>query len=349
MGITDFSNPKEDGAYKRQVSSFRHHIEKDGKFPPEKGRYHLYVSYACPWAHRALIVRKLKGLDDFIDFSVVHPHLLEGGWHFVPASMENDPPAEWGAHSDETFPGSTIDKLFKFDHLSQVYFKAEPDYTARYTVPVLFDKKDGTIVSNESSEIIRDLTQAFDDLLPAGKAKDLDLYPEELRAEIDALNEWVYDGINNGVYKSGFASTQEAYDNAVKVLVESLDRVEGILADGREFLIGGRLTEADVRLFTTIIRYDPVYYVHFKCNWGMIRHDYPHLHRWVRNLYWNYPAFKETTHFDHIRSHYFFSHKQINPFRIVPYGPNVNIEPLDSDGKRKAEVEAGNAAKVARP
>ncbi|BEJ12045.1 hypothetical protein CspHIS471_0205050 [Cutaneotrichosporon sp. HIS471] len=342
MGITDFSNPQEDGAYKRQVSSFRHHIEKDGKFPPEKGRYHLYVSYACPWAHRALIVRKLKGLDDFIDFSVVHPHLLEGGWHFVPASMENDPPAPWGAHSDETFPGSTIDKLSKFDHLSQVYYKAEPDYTARYTVPVLFDKKDGTIVSNESSEIIRDLTQAFDDLLPAGKGKDLDLYPEELRAEIDALNEWVYDGINNGVYKSGFASTQEAYDNAVKVLVESLDRVEGILADGREFLIGGRLTEAD-------IRYDPVYYVHFKCNWGMIRHDYPHLHRWVRNLYWNYPAFKETTHFDHIREHYFYSHKQINPYRIVPYGPNVNIEPLDSDGKRKAEVEGGNAAKVARP
>jgi putative glutathione S-transferase len=253
MGVTDWSNPKGDGSFKRQVSAFRDHIEKDGKFPPEKGRYHLYVSYACPWAHRALIVRQLKGLEDFIDVSVVHPHLLEGGWHFVPSSKENETPAPWSEHSSETFPSATIDHLFKFDHLSQVYFKAEPNYDARYTVPVIFDKQEGTIVSNESSEIIRDLTQAFDELLPAGKGKDLDLYPEELRGEIDALNEWVYDGINNGVYKSGFASTQEAYDKAVKVLADSLDRIEGVLSDGREFLVGGRLTEADVRLFTTIV------------------------------------------------------------------------------------------------
>lgn len=167
--------------------------------------------------------------------------------------MENDPPAPWSEHNNQTFPGSTIDHLFKFDHLSEVYFKAEPGYNARYTVPVLWDKKAGTIVSNESSEIIRDLTSAFDEILPEGEAKGIDLYPEHLRKEIDELNEWVYDGINNGVYKCGFASTQKAYDAAVKNLVANMDRVEKLLSDGREFLVGGQLTEADVRLYTTIV------------------------------------------------------------------------------------------------
>jgi len=223
--------------------------------------------------------------------------MLQGGWHFISPENADKPVAPASEHSSETFPDATVDKLYGSKHVSELYFKAEPEYAARFTVPVLWDSKEETIVSNESSEIIRDLTTAFDSILPDGKAKELDIYPEELREEIDALNSWVYDGINNGVYKSGFATTQDAYNKAVTVLAESLDRVEKLLSDGREFLVGGRLTEADVRLFTTIIRYDPVYYVHFKCNWGMIRHDYPNIHRWVKNLYWNYPAFKDTTNF----------------------------------------------------
>lgn len=272
--------------------------------------------------------------------------MLTGGWHFVDPKFENEKPAPASEHSSDTFPGATIDKLHKSKMLSDLYFRAQPDYNARYTVPVVWDKKTNTIVSNESSEIIRDFNSGFQSILPDGEAKSLDLYPEPLRAEIDELNSWVYDGINNGVYKSGFATSQQAYNDAVTKLAESLDRVEKILSDGRDFLIGGQLTEADVRLFTTIVRYDPVYYVHFKCNWGLIRHDYPNINRWLKNLYWNYPAFKDTTNFEHICEHYFFSHAQINPFRIVPYGPNVMIEPLDADGKRKAEEAAGKSAKA---
>lgn len=229
----------------------------------------------------------------------MHPHLLEGGWHFETPEDAAKPPAPWSEHSNKTFPGATADKLYGKTHLSELYKKAEPDYSARFTVPIVWDKQTETIVSNESSEIIRDFNSAFNSLLPEGsKERELDLYPEELRGEIDALNEWVYDGINNGVYKCGFATTQEAYDDAMDTLGKSLDRVEELLSDGRDFLIGGRLTEADVRLYTTIVRFDPVYYVHFKTNWGQIRHDYPHLNRWLKNLYWNYPAFKDTTHFD---------------------------------------------------
>ncbi|WWC58022.1 uncharacterized protein I303_100557 [Kwoniella dejecticola CBS 10117] len=312
------------GSFKRQVSSFRDVIEPNGQFPPEKGRYHLYVSLACPWAHRALIVRKLKGLEDFIDVSTVHPHMLEKGWHFAKSS-EN--PAPQSEHSDDTFPAATVDNLFGVSHLRDLYFKVEPDYQARFTVPVVWDKKTNKIVNNESSEIIRFLNTAFNDQL-SGEQQSLDLYPKELQKEIDELNEWVYNDINNGVYKSGFATTQEAYEAAVKPLAAGLDKIEKILSDGREFLIGGRLTEADVRLYTTIVRYDPVYYVHFKCNFGLIRHDYPHLHKWLQRLYWKNPAFKDTTNFEHIKEHYYYSHKHINPNRIVPYGPNVDIEPL---------------------
>ncbi|TXT07379.1 hypothetical protein VHUM_03099 [Vanrija humicola] len=345
MGLTDWA--QKDGEFKRQVSSFREHITEGGKHPAEKDRYHLYVSYACPWAHRALILRALKGLEDIITVSVVHPHLLEGGWHFVPYDLKDTPPAPMSEHNNKTFPGATIDDLHHKGHLRELYELAEPEYSARWTVPVLWDKKLNTIVSNESSEIIRDLTFAFDSLLPDGPGKELNTFPEELRKEIEEFEEWSYNDINNGVYKSGFATSQEAYNKAAEALAKALDRVEGILSDGREYLIGGRLTEADVRLYTTIVRYDPVYYVHFKCNWGSIRHDYPNINRWLKNLYWNNPAFKETTNFEHIKEHYFYSHTQINPFRIVPYGPNVDIEPLD-DSKRKAEGEDGarKAAKV---
>ncbi|KAE8543068.1 hypothetical protein D1P53_000555 [Cryptococcus gattii VGV] len=316
-----------DGSFKRQASSFRDFIEPGGKFAPEKGRYHLYVSLACPWAHRTLIVRKLKGLEDFLGVSVVHPHMLEGGWHFVPKDKASAKPAPASAHDNDTFPNATSDPLFGSSHLRDLYFKAEPDYSARFTVPVVWDKKENTIVNNESSEIIRFFNTAFNKELPADKAK-LDLYPEDLKKEIDELNEWVYNDINNGVYKSGFASTQEAYEAAVKPLAKALQKVEDRLSDGREFLMGDRLTEADVRLYTTIIRYDPVYYVHFKCNFGLIRHNYRNLHKWLQRLYWNNPAFKDTTDFDHIKEHYYYSHSQINPNRIVPFGPDVNIEPL---------------------
>ncbi|KAK8845399.1 hypothetical protein IAR55_006112 [Kwoniella newhampshirensis] len=318
------------GSFKRQVSSFRDAIEPNGKFAPEKGRYHLYVSLACPWAHRALIVRQLKGLEEYMDVSTVHPHMLEGGWHFVTPENASAKPAPVSEHSDDTFPAATADKLFGVGHLRELYFKAQPDYDARFTVPVVWDTKHNTIVNNESSEIIRFFNTAFNELLPQGDKKDLDLYPEELRKEIDELNEWVYNDINNGVYKSGFATTQGAYEAAVKPLAKALDKVEKLLSDGRKFLVGGRLTEADVRLYTTIVRYDPVYYVHFKCNFGLIRHDYPHLHKWLQRLYWNNPAFKDTTDFAHIKEHYFYSHKHINPNRIVPFGPNVDIEPLDT-------------------
>ncbi|OCF40093.1 glutathione S-transferase Gst3 [Kwoniella heveanensis CBS 569] len=324
--ITSWAN--KEGSFKRQVSSFRDVIEPNGKFAPEKGRYHLYVSLACPWAHRTLIVRKLKGLEDFIDVSTVHPHMLEKGWHFVTPDNAKSTAAPASEHSNDTFPAATQDHLFGFSHLRELYFKAQPDYDARFTVPVVWDKQTNSLVNNESSEIVRFLNTAFNELIEDKSAKELDLYPEELRKEIDELNEWVYNDINNGVYKSGFATTQKAYEDAVKPLSKALERIEERLSDGREFLVGGRLTEADVRLYTTIVRYDPVYYVHFKCNFGLIRHDYPHLHKWLQKLYWNNPAFKDTTNFEHIKEHYYYSHKQLNPNRIVPYGPNVDIEPL---------------------
>ncbi|ORX33591.1 glutathione S-transferase [Kockovaella imperatae] len=317
-----------DGHFKRQVSAFRDHIEENGEHPPEKGRYHLYVCYACPWAHRALIIRQLKGLEDYIDVSYVHPHMLEGGWHFVKPDNAKKQAAPVSEHSFDTFPGSTEDHLFGSEYMSEIYKKADPNYSQRFTVPVVWDKKSNTLVNNESSEIIRDFNSAFNSTLPDGEKKELDLYPEDLRKEIDELNTWVYDDINNGVYKSGFATTQEAYEKNVVQLFKSLDRVEKILSDGRDYLIGGKLTEADVRTYTTIVRFDPVYHGHFKCNLGSIRHDYPHINRWLKNLYWNNPAFKDTTDFDQIKEHYYYSHGNINPTRVVPLGPKEDIEPL---------------------
>ncbi|KAI0078572.1 glutathione S-transferase [Panus rudis PR-1116 ss-1] len=300
-----------DGSFKRPQSKFRNFIKKGGEFPPEKGRYHLYVSYACPWATRTLIVRQLKGLEDFIDVSYVSPRMGNDGWPF--------------GDTDE-FPGATTDPLYGSKHVKDLYLKANPDYEGRFTVPVLWDKKAHTVVNNESSEIIRMLNTEFNDQLPADKAA-LDLYPEKYRAEIDDINDWVYDTVNNGVYKSGFASTQKAYEAAVNPLFESLDRLEKIL-QGKDYLVGDTLTEADVRLFVTIIRFDPVYVGHFKCNIRTIRDGYPAIHSWLRKLYWNIPAFKDTCNFDHIKVHYYWSHPMINPYRVVPVGPIPNILPL---------------------
>ncbi|KAF9567172.1 hypothetical protein CPC08DRAFT_627218 [Agrocybe pediades] len=300
-----------DGSFKRADSSFRNVIEKGGKHEPEQNRYHLYVSYACPWATRTLIVRKLKGLENLIPVTVVSPFMGADGWPFAQVSP---------------FPAADEDPLYKSAHVKDLYFKADPDYSGRFTVPVLWDKKLHTIVNNESSEIIRIFNTAFNDFIPADKA-EITYYPEALRKEIDELNEWVYHDINNGVYKSGFASTQEAYEKAVHTLFNSLDRVEKLLT-GKEYLIGDRLTEADIRLFVTIIRFDPVYVGHFKCNIRTIRNGYPAIHKWMQNLYWNNPAFKDTTNFEHIKAHYYWSHPHINPTRIIPVGPIPNILPL---------------------
>jgi len=244
--------------------------------------------------------------------TIVSPKMGPNGWPFAVA---------------DAFPGAEEDPLFGAQHVKDLYLRANPEYEGRFTVPFVWDKVHNTIVNNESSEIIRILNSEFDALLPDDEAQ-LDFYPTQLRADIDALNEWVYDRINNGVYKAGFAKSQEAYQTAVVPLFDSLDRIEAMLKD-KTYLIGDRLTEADIRLYVTIIRFDPVYVGHFKCNIRTIRDGYPNIHRWLRRLYWENDAFKSTTNFDHIKTHYYWSHPQVNPTRVVPIGPVPHILPLE--------------------
>lgn len=287
------------GAYKRQQRSFRDFISPTSEvFKPESGRYHLYVSYACPWATRALIYRELKGLTDHISVSVVHPDLLENGWQF-----------------GTDYEGATEDEVNGFKYLYEVYQKADSNVSTSVTVPVLWDKFTNTIVNNESSEIIRMFNSSFNELT----GSQLDFYPEKLRPEIDQLNDDIYDSINNGVYRSGFAKTQEAYDEAVEGLFKSLDKLEERL-ENKKYLLGSTLTEADLRLIPTLLRFDIVYYVHFKCNVRRIS-DYKNLSRYTRELY-EMKEIKNSTNFDHIKRHYYYSHKDINPYRIVPKGPD---------------------------
>ncbi len=295
-----------DGAFKRQDAGFRDWVTADGGpgpdgqqgWPAAKGRYHLYVSYACPWAHRTLIVRALKGLEEMIGVSVVDPVMLEQGWTF------------------ETERGGTGDPLHGVDFLWQLYARARDGYTGKVTVPVLWDRERETIVSNESAEIIRMLTQAWDGL----GAKPGDFYPAEHRAAIDAINADVYDRVNNGVYKAGFATTQSAYEEAVLPLFETLDRLEALLAK-QDWLVGTRMTEADIRLFTTLVRFDPVYVGHFKCNIRRIV-NYPALEAYLERILSD-PAIAETVHLDHIQTHYYASHRDLNPCGIVPVGPDL--------------------------
>ncbi|KAF8903362.1 glutathione S-transferase [Gymnopilus junonius] len=275
-------------------------------------RYHLYIAYSCPWATRTLILRKLKGLESIIPVTAVSPKMGSQGWPFAQVSP---------------FPGAEEDPLYKAEHIKDLYLRADPNYEGRFTVPVLWDKKLQTIVNNESSEIIRIFNSAFDEFLPVEKAA-LDFYPKELRAEIDNLNEWIFTGINQGVYRTGFATTQQAYSKAVVEVFDALDRVEKLLT-GKDYLVGDRLTEADVRLFVTAIRFDPVYFGHFKCNFRTIRDGYPTIHKWMRKLYWNNPAFKNTTDFDHIKTNYYWSQSGVNPTRIIPVGPIPNILPYE--------------------
>jgi len=302
-----YDTAKSGGRFVRSESAFRNWVTVDGSagpsgkggFKAEPGRYHLYVSLACPWAHRTLIFRKLKGLEQAISLSVVHWLMAENGWTFAPGEgVVPDP-----------FGGARF--------LHEVYTRADPQYTGRVTVPVLWDKQGGTIVSNESSEIIRMLNSAFDGL----SAKPGDYYPEALRPEIDALNERIYGTVNNGVYKAGFATTQDAYEEAVKPLFETLDWLEERLGS-RRYLTGDALTEADWRLFTTLIRFDPVYVGHFKCNIRRIA-DYPRLSAYLRALY-HVEGVAGTVNFAHIKGHYYESHRTINPTGIVPVGPDMS-------------------------
>lgn len=296
------------GEFKRDTAKFRNWVTSDGQagptgeggFAAESGRYHLYVSHACPWAHRTMIFRALKGLEDHIDISVVHPEMLSEGWEF---------------RTD--FDVATGDRQFGLDYLRQVYLKDTPDMSGRVTVPVLWDRQTGRIVSNESADIIRMFNSAFDGV--TGNTDDY--WPQPLRARIKAINDRVYDTVNNGVYKAGFATTQEAYDKAVHPLFDSLDGIEGLLAEHR-YLTGDRITEADWRLFTTIVRFDAVYHTHFKCNRRRIV-DYPNLWGWARELY-QWPGVARTIHPDHFMRHYYYSHDMINPHRIVPIGPDAD-------------------------
>ncbi len=297
------------GQFKRSEAAFRNWVTADGAagpsgkggFAAEAGRYHLYVSLACPWAHRTLIFRKLKGLEDAISVSIVDPYMGKNGWEF---------------HDRD---GGTADHLGGKDFLWQVYVAAKSDYSGRVTVPVLWDKQTGTVVSNESSEIIRMLNSAFDAIAKPAP----DYYPEALRTEIDEINEIVYNNVNNGVYKSGFATTQEAYEENVYALFDALDMLDRRLT-GNRYLTGDTLTEADWRLFTTLVRFDPVYVGHFKCNIRRIV-DYPALSGYLRELY-QIPGIAETVNMDHIKNHYYGSHETINPTGIVPVGPELDLE-----------------------
>jgi putative glutathione S-transferase len=292
-----------EGEFKRQDDVFREWVRRDGLsgFAAAPDRYHLYVSLACPWAHRTIIARRLKKLEEVIGMTVVDP--LRGddrGWTFTDG------------------PGHSQDPINGFTFLSEAYLATDPQYNNRVTVPVLWDKQQGRVVSNSDDDILRMLNSAFDDYTDS----DLDLYPEDLRAEIDAINDLVYPNVNDGVYRTGFASSQAAYDYRVQRLFDALDQLEERLAQ-RRYLVGDRVTEADWRLFPTLIRFDEVYYVHFKCNKRRIV-DYPNLWGYLRELY-QWEGVAETVNFDHIKRHYYITHDDINPTQIVPVGPDVDL------------------------
>lgn len=302
-----YDTKKSDGKFVRDQAGFRNWITADGSagpsgeggFKAEPGRYHLYVSHACPWAHRTMIFRALKGLEEMISISVVNWLMQDNGWTFEPSE------------------GVIPDPIHHAQFMHQVYTVAKPDMSGRVTVPVLWDKKTNTIVSNESSEIIRMLNSAFDDV----GAKEGDYYPLDLRDKIDEINERIYNTVNNGVYKSGFATTQKAYEEAVVPLFDTLDWLDKLLGE-RRYLMGDKIAEADWRLFTTLVRFDPVYVGHFKCNMKRIT-DYKNLPGYVRELY-QIEGVAETVHMDHIKGHYYASHGTINPTGVVPMGPELD-------------------------
>ncbi len=296
----------DEGEFDREKSTFRDSIsEGASKYTPDPNRYHLYVSYACPWAHRTLITRHLKGLEDQISVSVVHPDMLENSWEF---------------RTD--FDGATGDALYSQNYLYEIYQRHDPKVTTKVTVPVLWDKRSESIVNNESSEIIRILNCNFNNL----SKNSIDLYPESLRSEIDQVNEQTYEPINNGVYKTGFATNQKAYEKAFQELFSALNGIDERLGNEGNYLVGGQLTEADIRLVTTLIRFDLVYYIHFKCNERKIS-EFKNLSQYLERMM-ALPAVKETTFPDHIKRHYYYSHDFLNPNRIVPVGPHPSTTSL---------------------
>jgi putative glutathione S-transferase len=307
-----YETTNDDGEFDRQETSFRDWVEADpdAAFPAEAGRYHLYVSYACPWAHRTLVTRALRGLDDVISVDVVDPYRDDDGWQFTPERE-----------------GATPDTINGFDYLREAYVAADPDFTGRVTVPVLWDKKKGTIVNNESAEVMRMLDTAF-----AEFGNGATLYPEGYRGAIDETIDAIYEPINNGVYRAGFAETQEAYENAVSDLFDALDDWEEVLSD-RRYLCGDALTEADVAMFTTLIRFDDVYHTHFKCNVRKVA-EYPNLWNYLLELY-QLPGVAETVRMGHIKEHYYETHTDVNPNGIVAAGPDHDFD-ADHDRERLA-------------
>lgn len=306
------------GEFVREDAKYRNWITKDGQaladnqqgFKAESNRYHLYVSLACPWAHRTVIFRQLKGLENHISLTIVEPHMLDNGWEFAGSHQ-----SKLGQHIAQAEP----DPLYNKDYLYQVYLLADSNYSGRVTVPLLWDKHTQQIVSNESADIIRMFNSAFNHITH----NYMDYYPENLAEEIDKLNDWIYSAINNGVYRAGFATSQEAYQQAVHELFLALDNLEEILTSQR-YLTGEKITEADWRLFTTLIRFDCVYVGHFKTNSKTIE-QYPNLSNYLRDLY-QQPGIKQSVNFEHIKQHYYFSHPHINPTRIVPSGPMINYD-----------------------
>ena len=294
-----YDTKKSDGKFIRTEAQFRNFIDLNTKFTPDSGRYHLYVSLACPWAHRTLIYRSLKDLDNHISFSVVNPYMLENGWTF-----------------EESFPGATSDHLFSQKYLYQIYLKANPNYSGRVTVPILWDKTNQTIVSNESSEIIRMFNYSFNKLT----GNNLDYYPEKLQKKIDEINDFTYHNINNGVYKVGFATKQSVYEEELDKLFTALDQIEEML-EHNSYLLGSEMLECDLRLFPTLLRFDPVYVGHFKCNKKRII-DYPNINRYLQTIKSN-AKIKPTINIDHIKTHYYGSHPTINPNGIIPTGPDI--------------------------
>ncbi|KAI0181615.1 glutathione S-transferase [Hypoxylon sp. FL1284] len=293
-------------------------VAPDSRFAPESGRYHLYIGYFCPFAHRANLVRVLKGLDSAIDISVIKAYPKgKPGWSFPGANGPND-----------TYEGSTPDKLFGSKYLHEVYFRADKDYKGKYSVPLLWDIKEGTAVNNESLEMLRWLQTGFNAILPEGSPeRNLTLYPEHLRAKIDEVEQWVTRDLNLGVYKAGFVTDQAAYEKAVIAVFAALNQLEKLIhKNGGPYVLGKELTELDVLAYATTVRFDVAYVQHLKCNLGTIRGDYPVIHEWLKNLYWNVKGFRETTNFKHIKEGYTKSNQDINPHAITPLGPYPDIE-----------------------
>ena len=295
-----YNTEDNEGKFIREDAQFRDWISKDGKFQPEAGRYHLYVCLACPWASRCLMMRKLKGLEEIISLSVVNPVMLECGWTF------------------EDGPGVIGDPIIDADYMHEIYTHVDPTYSGRVTVPVLYDKKTDTIVNNESSDIIRMMNTAFDEI----GATPGDYYPADLRDEINDINDYVYDHVNNGVYKAGFATEQQVYEKEAQNVDDALAKLNDRL-EHQDYLVGDQLTEADIRLFTTLIRFEHVYFGHFKCNLHHLT-EYPHLWEYTKRIY-NYENLADTVDFEHIQTHYYKSHTMINPNQIIPAGPDLDL------------------------